>query len=268
MNNIDFNLKVNVADKMVCPREWSWDTGKFLKDFDIWMILNGRGSLQTEGGVFNLNPGDCFVFHPGKRYIGQHDPDNPLTVIFIHFSFVDDTGIALQLDEPYIPRLYRKINHSPFFLALLDRVLTSYRDEHGKNEADSWLKVLFYEISRYDTTKEYSQYEREKYSEMNQLCDEIIHKPGYPWNIDEMAQRLSYSKDHFIRLFKRFKGMTPNEFIIRVRIDAAKAYLTSSSLSIAQIAYMVGWGEVSYFSRQFKQRTGISPMQYRKDAFH
>lgn len=222
MKLVDFNLKINIAYKMLCPKEWSLDFGNRLTDFDLWMVLGGMASLKTGDSITNICQGDCVIFRPHKRYIGQHDPENPLAVVVIHFDFLDNNGIIIHPEKEDLPDFHRNIPNRQFFLELLDRILTAYNSEQTKIEANSWLKVLLYEIYRIDMTKEFTLYEQEKYKQINKICDDMMQKPGYPWSIDKIAQELFYSKDHFIRVFKRMKGTTPHEYLLQVRINAAK----------------------------------------------
>lgn len=65
------------------------------------------------------------------------------------------------------------------------------------------------------------------------------------------------------RVFKQVTGSLPRDFIIQVRIDRAKQLLRESSLSIGEIADALGYPDVFFFSRQFKNRSGLSPTHFR-----
>jgi transcriptional regulator GlxA family with amidase domain len=58
--------------------------------------------------------------------------------------------------------------------------------------------------------------------------------------------------------------MTPNEFIIRTRIQRAQTLLAFSNHGVSQIASLLGYADAFCFSHQFKQRTGVSPTEYRR----
>ena len=71
------------------------------------------------------------------------------------------------------------------------------------------------------------------------------------------------SKDHFIRLFRQELGYTPTQFIIDKKMMKARLMLASENMSTKDIAYSLGYDDVSYFTRLFKKHTGTTPLQYR-----
>ena len=82
--------------------------------------------------------------------------------------------------------------------------------------------------------------------------------------IDTLADMTCMSKDHFIRIFKKETGETPNTFITKRRLEKAELLLISTNIPIKGIAQMLGYSDFSYFNRVFKQNSGITPQQYRE----
>lgn len=84
--------------------------------------------------------------------------------------------------------------------------------------------------------------------------------------IADLAAQAGYSPDHFSRVFRDIMGQSPRDYLVNARIDRARQLLSESSLTVSQVADALGYRDVYFFSRQFKQRTGQSPTQYRKGA--
>lgn len=84
-------------------------------------------------------------------------------------------------------------------------------------------------------------------------------------NIDEIAQEMGCSKSYLIHLFKRTTGVSIIEFLTSQRILSAKQLLLFTELSVYEIANTLGYNGTSQFSRTFKNATGISPSQFKKN---
>ena len=83
-------------------------------------------------------------------------------------------------------------------------------------------------------------------------------------NIDDYAQKLHMSACWFIKNFKQIMGITPMQYIVSKRIGIAKNLLISSNLSLSEISDNIGYDNPLYFSRLFKNHSGVTPSEYRK----
>lgn len=81
----------------------------------------------------------------------------------------------------------------------------------------------------------------------------------------ELAKETGLSMDYLSKLFKRYEGVSVTEYILNVKIEAACNMLKYSDRQIGAIADYLSFGSLSYFSRVFKKKTGMSPQQYRKN---
>ena len=78
-----------------------------------------------------------------------------------------------------------------------------------------------------------------------------------------LADQFSINKFHFHRMFKKYLGTTPNEYLITIRINKAKELLRATNLQINQIAPRVGIENVSHFINTFKKSEGMTPLEFR-----
>ena len=79
-----------------------------------------------------------------------------------------------------------------------------------------------------------------------------------------LADLVRLSLRQFHRNFKKKFGMPPNQYLIRMRVMAARDMLLSDKRPVAKIAYDLGFADDTLFIRQFKARMGMTPLQYRK----
>ena len=80
----------------------------------------------------------------------------------------------------------------------------------------------------------------------------------------EMAKKMSMSTPHFCRIFKKLTGSSFNNYLRFLRTVEAIKLLVSTDMSIKNIASMVGYDDLNYFIRVFKEQIGMPPFQYRK----
>jgi AraC family transcriptional regulator len=83
-------------------------------------------------------------------------------------------------------------------------------------------------------------------------------------SLTELAALAQMSCHHFARLFKRSTGVSPHQYVIQHRVERAKQLLLRNELTIAEVAYQVGFANQSHLSRHFKRLLGITPKQLRQ----
>ena len=84
--------------------------------------------------------------------------------------------------------------------------------------------------------------------------------------IDEICSEVHMSKYHFCRQFKKATDTTVMKYILKTRIVMAKNMLLNENLTITEISNRCGFSSVSYFSRVFKEETGVCPLNYKKEG--
>lgn len=102
--------------------------------------------------------------------------------------------------------------------------------------------------------------------ELGRLLEFIHANLGREMRVAELSRTIDLSPSHFIELFRRSLGTTPHQYLIRERVAEAKRLLASGRMSIAEVAYAVGFSSQSHFTEIFRRKVGISPKRYRQEA--
>lgn len=85
---------------------------------------------------------------------------------------------------------------------------------------------------------------------------------GKPLGVEDYAYLTGRSVSSFRRDFRDYFGTTPNKWLRNRRLEEAVAVLRAGEKSVAELSYSVGYDNVSYFIREFRKMTGLSPKQY------
>ena len=91
----------------------------------------------------------------------------------------------------------------------------------------------------------------------------LQHNLGKELTIKTVAERFGMSARNFNRRFQQAIAQTPLQYLQELRLNTAQDLLQSSNLSISEIAYKVGYSDVSYFSKLFRRALSITPKEYR-----
>jgi AraC family transcriptional regulator len=95
---------------------------------------------------------------------------------------------------------------------------------------------------------------------------ELVHaKMADDLSLDEMAQSIGLSTAHFARMFRKSTGETPHQFVLRQRVERAKAMLRVPDARVLDVAVACGFITQQHFAQVFRDLCGVSPTQYRQD---
>jgi len=84
-------------------------------------------------------------------------------------------------------------------------------------------------------------------------------------SLDEMAQSVGLSTAHFARVFRKSTGETPHQFVLRQKLERAKAMLHAPDARVLDVAVACGFKTQQHFAQVFRDICGISPTGYHQD---
>lgn len=87
-----------------------------------------------------------------------------------------------------------------------------------------------------------------------------------PYSLDELASEYGINKFRLCREFAKYYEYTPIQYLNKIRIDKAKELLLQTDEKIVEISQMVGIENTNHFIRLFKEKTGVTPLTYRKET--
>ncbi|MDC7235381.1 MAG: helix-turn-helix transcriptional regulator [Spirochaetales bacterium] len=242
-------LQINSAEHHICHKEWFWDTSMTgWQDTDLWYVSRGSGEIRTPRGTFPLYRGVCFILKGDERYIAGHDPEAALQVYAVHFDSDPERDFS------------RYQVRNPDFMDELCRRIVEHHQNNDARKARLWLQGAFSEL-------ECSRGETGRTPDVKLRLSEAVRQAALRnfsgVSVGDMAFWFGSSREHFSRIFLREKGMTAQDFLLSRRIAMACSLLHSTNYPVSMISDKLGYSDVAFFSRQFKQKMKVSPSQYR-----
>ena len=255
---------------------------KFRIDFYAIIIKDSRcGDLRYGLKYYDYEEGTIVFFGPGQ--IGASEPEGEWhqpygKALIFHPDLLHGTHLAKQIHEYsfFGYDSYEALHVSEKERALVDLCFANVEteikqniDKHSKQIIVANLELLLKYCSRfYDRqfiTREVVHHEllTQFENRLNAyIFGEKLSIDGIP-SVAYFADKLNVSANYFGDLVKKETGKTALEFIHLKLMEAAKTKVLDPSKSISEIAYELGFKYPQHFTRLFKQKVGVSPLEYR-----
>ncbi len=225
-------------------------------------IISGSGTIiNQKGQVLHPQKGDTFFLPENEYHEYFSSDDDPWVKIWIGVSgpLVDFLMNAYGLREQNIFHCDTEV-----YFREMHKILIS-KDE-TPNEIASRVSVVFHEMVQFlAENKDRTKTAPTDAVKLKNYIDTHIHQQI---TIDELATIISKSNAHTIRIFKNAYGVTPYKYCIDNRIKKAKELLRNTNSPVKEIAFALSFCDEHYFTNIFKEKTGITPSQYKKSKLN
>jgi len=219
---------------------------------------------------------------PPNQVIAMEDPDDTNDVygwgLAFHPELIRDTTLSAKMkDYSYFSySLFEALHLSELEKQKLTDILEDIKaeldvniDKHTKTLIVSTIELLLNYCDRYYDRQFITRTETNKdvFSDFEGILShyfesEVLQELGFP-SVKYFAEQLHLSPNYLSDLLKKETGKTGTEHIQLHVIELAKEKLLSSTVSVSEIAYALGFEYPQYFSKLFKKNTGMSPAEYR-----
>ncbi|PVC66090.1 AraC family transcriptional regulator [Priestia megaterium] len=178
-------------------------------------------------------------------------------------EIADKESLSSSLDLSYY---LRNQDHKMQQLLLWLNEEVEHGNPQGKLYIDSVTNLIIYHILKQHNDSQSNFLSKTPGLEHLKIAMEYM-QDHYAESItlDELTRLSNLSSSHFINSFKQTLGVTPHQYLLKIRIERAKEKLQSSSLPLSEIAYELGFTDQSHFSKHFKKITGMSPLKWKQN---
>ncbi len=246
--------------RVVCSPDWNWRPR--LTDFDLWLAIKGRGSLLLNGHSYRIEAGSLLFLRPNDTGFATQDIQNPLTVLYLHFSSAGQiTPVNL------LPSVQINFLDTSRLEWLLGRLvaLQATTQPFSVLESELILKQALLEIYRQDAANQGILSARLE-PRLERVIARLRSHPELRPSLAEAASWAGLSAAHFSRLFRQQTGVSYRDYLLKMRLERARYLLEETSMGVSKIALELGYENMALFSRQFKTVYAVTPSSVRQSA--
>lgn len=225
--------------------------------YEFVYYIDGKGTTKCGDNIYKFEKDSYTIIAPSVIHSESHIGKGH--ILAIGFA-MDDENLALETEMHN--------GFDPVIFSLVQKI----KIEFVKKEKfyEKVIETLLYELTIYLKRNQLSP-SSTKQSKNNDISFAISYMSEYfmtDINLDELAQSTGYCKDHFRILFKKNTGQTPKSFILSKKLSYAKKLLAKTETPLTSVATNCGFEYYSCFSSFFKKKTGVTPLQFRNQAYN
>lgn len=234
------------------------------RSFSVSYVRKGSFGYRVRGQTFELVAGSVLVGNAGDEFMCTHD-----------HHVCGDECLAFHLSPEVVETIggrtgvWRTGCVPPLaelmVLGELAQAAAEGRNEVGLDETGLLFAARFVEVvsGRKRGAPEVQTRDRRRAVEAALWMDAHAHQPI---DLESAAIKAGLSPFHFLRLFAKVLGVTPHQYLVRSRLRRAARLLADDARPITDIAFDVGFADLSNFVRTFHRAAGVSPRSFRKAA--
>lgn len=237
--------------------------GRVIDEFALIYIIEGEGKFSSIScQEKRIAKGDVFFLFPGQWH--SYRPFNNTGWDEYWITFKGDYFFNL------LNRIINKANPI-FHIGINESIVNIFTEsiECARQQKTGFQAVLtgallhtiglIYSISK---NQDNASACMQKIQEACVLMRENIYDKFTP---EDIAHSINMSYSSFRKVFKQYTGIAPHQYILQLKLSKIKDLLSSTELSIQDIAVRLNFESADYFSYFFKSKTGINPLSYRKE---
>ena len=246
--------------------------------FELIFLVDGATTYEFAGrNAVELRGGHFLVIPPGLVHRGLHDMRSPATFCGLAlkasrpaawknttFTATDVRGVRTSLEKA--SRKVHPIN--PALRWLVRRLMeetAGYPTNPRRAEAGTALRALICAVL-VEAMRQMLVPPTEPKQFVSAAVVYLRQHFHEPVGMADLVRHVGFSRARMFDLFKAQTGLTPHDYLQRMRIKKAQEQLRQTKLSVTDIGLAVGFSSGQYFSTVFSRYTGVSPTRFRKGA--
>lgn len=248
------------------PYFFNWKTGRVLSEYQLIYVTGGSGVFESDSfKQSKIMPGTIILLFPGERHRYKPAHETGWDEYWIGFEgkIMDDLVIR-KIFTPENPCM--NLGFSDYAFNLLNSIIDKTKKVRGIFHPQISGEILHLLGCIHAATSEKTKPDEEKENIVNKAKLLFRSNLTNSFTPEHAACELMIGYSYFRKLFKAYTGVSPGQFIIRLKIDKAKELLIDPTVPIKEIAHELKFESYFYFSKLFKDKTGLAPSEFRLNA--
>jgi AraC-like DNA-binding protein len=263
MSNEVTTLKFTGAnERLLCARVSAFLCEPHLHNtFTIGMMRRGTAQFQIRGKTYSASPGDLFLIHPFEVHSGGDSIDGiEYDVIYPNAELMSDVARMSPKEREFPYFDCGVIQNSSRTGMLFDAVAAYEADDHRPKSSVAIEQALCGIFGRRARDVRTTGLPQSEYLAVQAACELLQDFHDEPVDFVELAQRVGFSRYHFIRVFQKATGLTPGAFLRQIRLSRARDLIAQGG-DLADVAADVGFADQAHMTREFRRTYGFTPGQ-------
>lgn len=237
------------SDYMFGPCVWN--------NYVLHYVYSGKGVLKINNSEYEISAGQMFLIRPGLLVSYQADKENPWLYRWIEFNGSLSSRIMSVFDNATNHYVIEDCSER-----LLGDKLKSFVDE-GEMNFEFAMEKLWSFINT--LTQNFMDNQQTQSQDYARMADEyVLNNIHKKLTVIDIAKHLKINRSYLSRLFKQYKNISLQQYIIGAKMNTAAQYLKNTDMSVAETAQSVGYTDYHIFNKMFKQHFHLPPSEWRK----
>jgi AraC-like DNA-binding protein len=255
------SLNIACYGYQFCFSHHYWNPG-IRSYYLIYYVIKGKGTYRIGNNSYHIKKGNAFLIEPGIATYYEADETDPWEYVWVGFSgamasqyisqiFTEDSPFISCKDNSNLEACVREmiscflqksvidISLRPYlykFLYCLNNNITNLKRIESRNLPEGYVELATGYID-------------------NNYFNDI--------SIDDVSKYVNLTRAYLFRLFKKYLRISPQQYLINIRMEKACELLQNSDFAIGYVARSAGYRDVLLFTKIFKKKIGITPTEFR-----
>lgn len=238
--------------------------------YEYFLVTSGTITHIVNGKRDQLDAGDLVLIRPSDYHSYQLNKKTECELINVSFSahhfYAACQYLGREMERQFLSPLYPpKINIRPFADCTLDTD-HSFLNFYVGNNAELYIRLRMLLVETLVTFTRYAQFKQGKHYDewLYRILEQMTTQENLEEGVPALLRLSGFSHGHLCRIMKQQVGMSPNQYITKLRMVYAANLLRNSDNDILTISLKTGYSSMSHFIATFKKYYGLSPARFRQ----